>query len=325
MSLQSTAQELIVVDPSMGLPMGGGGMELVPLEVEEVHPDHPATMEPTVFSPENFEPVEVHDHPEEIEIVMELPGAPPGTKDPEPVLEVSEHDHEHGDKSEVDEDPAKAAKNEKWDWSKRGPKGFIAWVKERCDDVPKHSGYDTAGLERAVAYLERLDNEVSKAMRMDLDGELDANQIEKVRSIIDNGIERLHDRLDKVKSSKKKSRKKKSELMHEGLVKEAQKITGVQGVFVTVDLLTSLIARVCVNGMVSAGHDIEDLFERQAKYYNLNTRERAQVIQLLDDMGYAVRRDRGFMPDEDLHVEDSDNMDWAANYNPSANVWGKDR
>lgn len=300
MSLQSTAQELIVVDPSMVSP--GGGMSLVPLEVEDVHPEYP----------EEVEHVEVHDEPVELEIVMELPGAPPGTKDPEPVLEVSEDDTEDKNKAS-DEDSAKAAKNEKWNWSKHGPTGFIAWVKERCDDVPKHSGYDTAGLERAIAYLERLDSEVSKAMRLDIDGELDANQIEKVRAIIDNGVERLHDRLDKVKTSKKKSRKKKAEFQ-DGLVKEAQKITGVQGVFVTVPLLISRIARVCINGMVSAGHDIEDLYERQVKFYKLNDREQAEVMQLLADMGYAVKQDRGFMPDQDLHVEDSDNMDWAANF-----------
>jgi hypothetical protein len=307
MSLQSTAQELIVVDPSMGAPMGGGGMELVPLEVVDSPEEHGGHH----HHEEDFSPVEVTDHPVELEIVMDLPGAPPGTEDPEPVLEVSEPEE---DKSKaMDEDPAKAAKNEKWDWSKRGPTGFIAWVKERCDDVPKHSGYDTAGLERAVAYLERLDNEVSKAMRNDIDGELDANQIEKVRSIIDNGIERLHDRLDKVKSSKKKSRKKKAEFS-EGLVKEAQKITGVQGVFVTVPLLISRVARVCINGMVSGGHDIEDLYARQVKFYKLNDREQAEVMQLLADMGYAVKQDRGFMPDQDVDVASSDNMDWAANY-----------
>lgn len=306
MSLQSTAQELIVVDPSsMDLPMGDAGMQLVPLEVEDVPHEHDHG--------HSHEPMEVHEEPQEIEIVMDLPGAPPGTHDPEPVLEVM--DESHDDKGEAsDEDSGKAKKNEKWDWSSRGSHGFIAWVKERCDDVPKHSGYDTAGLERAVAYLERLDNEVSKAMRMDLDGELDANQIEKVRAVIDNGVERLHDRLDKVKSSKKKSRKKKGYEMPEGFQKEAQKITGIGGVFVTVPLLISRIARVCINGMVSAGHDIEDLYERQVKFYKLNDREQAEVMQLLADMGYNVRQDRGFMPDEQLEVSDTDGMDFAANY-----------
>lgn len=312
MSLQSEAQ-LLVVDPHGGMPMGGNPMELVPLEVSEVHPDHPAEA--------TMSPLEVGE-PGEISIVIEdLPGAPPGTHDPEPEPHIEVH--EEGDKDKLDDNEAKKSKRDpKWDWESRGATGFIAWVKERCDDVPKHSGYDTAGLERAVAYLDRLDNEISKAMRLDLDGELDADQIEKVRATIDNGIERLHDRLDKVKKHKKTSRKKKSEAEVDGMVKEAQKITGVQGVFVTVDLLTSMIARVCINGMVSAGHDIEDLFKRQAEYYALNKREKAQVIQLLDDMGYAMRRDRGF-PGEEIHVEDSDNMDWAANYNNGANIWGE--
>jgi len=303
MSLQSIAQEVIMVDPSKESLMGGA-LSLVPLEVKEVSSD---------CGPEEF--VEISDEPLELQIVMELPGAPPGTKDPEPVLEVTEEEEDEKDKNDAvsDENAAKTAKNEKWNWSKHGPTGFVAWVKERCDGVPKHSGYDSAGLERAIAYLERLDNEVSKAMRLDIDGELDANQVEKVRAIIDDGVQRLQDRLDKVKSNKKKSRKKKAEF-DAPLVKEGQKITGVQGVFVTVPLLISRIARVCINGMVSGGHDIEDLYNRQVKFYKLNDREQAEVMQLLADMGYAVNQDRGFMPEYELHVEDSDNMDFAANY-----------
>jgi hypothetical protein len=169
-----------------------------------------------------------------------------------------------------------------------------------------------------MAYMEKLDNEISKAMRMDLDSELDANQVEKVRAQLDEGLSRLQGRLEKVKDSKKSSRKRKKsaeyEIDSEGFVKEAQKITGVQGVFVTVPLLISRIARVCVNGTVSAGHDIEDLYHRQVKRYKLSEREQAEVQQLLYDMGYPLRQDRGFMPDDDLELSDSDNMDFAANY-----------
>lgn len=303
MTLESTAQEIIVVDPSMGPSMGDSGMQLIPLEVSS--------------EPEEEGNIEVYENP--IQIMEDLRDLSPETlglagPDPEPVIEVTEEDTKK-DKSEAeDADPAKAAKDAKWDWSSRGAKGFIAWVKERCDDVPKHSGYDTAGLERAIAYLERLDNEVSKAMRLDIDGELDANQVEKVRAIIDNGIERLHDRLDKVKSSKKKTRKKKAGDYSDGFQKEAQKITGVQGVFVTVPLLISRIARVCINGMVSGGHDIEDLYSRQVKFYKLNDREQAEVMQLLADMGYAVRQDRGFSPEEQPEVDDTNGMDFGANY-----------
>lgn len=301
--LQTTAQELIVVDPSMVSPTGHSGMSLVPLEVSEVHPNHPQDA--------NMDPVEVNE-PVDVEIVIEdLPGAPAGTKDPEPVLEVSEPEE---DKTKVDDNEAKSKKPEKWDWASKGAEGFVTWIKERIEDVPKHSGYDSAGLERAVSYLEKLDNEISKAMRLDLDGELDANKIETVRADIDDGVARLHDRLDKIKKHKKTSRKKKSEFEIDGLVKEAQKITGVQGTFVTVPLLISGIARVCINGMVSAGHDIEVIYKDQVKKYNLNEREKSEVRWLLLDMGYGMRGDRGFLPEEDFDPTSSDNYDYAANF-----------
>jgi len=310
MSLQSEAQSL-VVDLSGAMPMDVNPIEMMPLEVSDPH-EHLESHEPHEHG--SHESMEVAE-PGEVSIVIEeLPGAPAGSKDPEePVMEVSE---EPGPNAADDNEAKKSKKDPKWDWEAHGPTGFIAWVKSRCDDVPKHSGYDTAGLERAVAYLDKLDGEISRAMRMDLDGELDANQIEKVRAMIDDGVARLHDRLDKVKKVKKTKRsKKKAEIENdEILVKEAQKITGVQGIFVTVDLLTSRIARVCINGMVSAGHDIDDLFDRQVKYYGLDKGQKAAAMQLLFDMGYPLRQDRGIPPDEDLHVEDSDNMDWAANY-----------
>ncbi len=299
MSLQSTAQELFVVEPPME--DSSSPLSLIPLEVS----DSPVG---------NMESLEVGE-PGEVEIVIEdLPGAPHGTHDPEP-LEVSEHDKHDEDKLEVtDENDAKKSKKpEKWDWESKGPTGFVAWIKSRIEDVPKHSGYDSAGLERAVAYMERLDNEISKAMRLDLDGALDANKIEGVRSQIDEGLSRLHDRLDKVKKHSKSRRKKKADV-DSALIKEAQKITGVQGIYVTVPLLISRVARVCINGMVSAGHDIEDIYGKQVKKYKLNEREQAETMQLLADMGYPLRQDRGYMPDEDVDFASSDNMDWAANY-----------
>jgi hypothetical protein len=252
--------------------------------------------------------------PLEVSIVVdELPGAPAGTRDPEEPnrLEVSEDDTKDESK---DENDAKPKKNEKWDWESKGAAGFITWIKERIGDVPKHSGYDSSGLERALSYLEKLDNEISRAMRLDLDGELDANKVEEVRAQLDDGISRLNDRLDKVKKHSKSRRKKKtSDVEYFGLVKEAQKITGVQGTFVTVPILISGIARVCINGMVSAGFDIEHIYADQCAKYKLDDRERAEVRWLLFDMGFPMRGDRGFMPDEDQDPR-SGGYDHAANY-----------
>jgi hypothetical protein len=310
MTLQSTAQqfmpELIVVDPS-GEPIRD--MSIVPLEVSEKDHSHHDTDHDTDHDSHDEPSLEVSE-PGEISIVIdELPGAPSGTKDPEPVMEVSEEDTEKDDNDLKD-----VKKDSKWDWAAHGAEGFVAWIKDRCADVPKHSGSDTAGIERATAYLEKLDGEISKAMRLDLDGKLDADQVEKVRAMIDDGIGRLQDRADKIKKFKKTTRKKKSQEEVDGLVKEAQKITGVSGIVVTVDLLTSRIARVCINGMVSGGHSIEDIFARQVKEYDLDKREQACVAQLLDDMGFALRTDRGYLVGEEIDPASSDNMDFAANY-----------
>jgi hypothetical protein len=318
----SPMPQLIVLEPSGGLPGPFGGLpisgpsiEMGPLEVHEEpekghhhhEHDHSHGADAATDNLEVFEP-------EDIQLVVEeLPGAPAGLPDPEPPQEQLVVEEQPAE----DEESKKPKKNEKWDWEARGATGFVAWIKERLDGVPKHSGFDSAGLERAMAYLDRLDSEISKAMRLDLDGELDANKIEEVRSQIDEGQARLSQRLDKVKKSKKHQKKRSKadfDLDSLGLIKEGQKITGVKGVYVMVPLLISRIARVCINGFVSAGHNIEDLYERQVKKWGLTDREQAEVMQLLADMGYPLRQDRGFMPDDDLEISDSDNMDWAANY-----------
>lgn len=339
MSLQSLAQDqLLVVDPSAIMPlevslpldegdMGGSGQD-PNLDSSDVvnmlNRKYPIQERQSGHGHE--EHGEMHGVPElevsepvDIEIVVdELPGAPHGTKDPEPLLEVSEEPLSTEEKPTGDDaNDAKKLKNEKWDWSARGPHGFVAWVKEKIESVPKHSGYDSAGLERAMAYMDKLDNEISRAMRMDLDGELDANKVEEVRAKLDDGIARLQTRLDKVKETKKSSRKRKktSEVeLSEGLVKEAQKILGVQGVYIMAPLLISGIARICINGTVSAGHDISDLYHRQVKQWKLSDREQFELKQLLFDMGYPMPYDRSVIADQDFDPASEDNYELMSNY-----------
>ena len=220
---------------------------------------------------------------------------------------------------EVAEDEEIEVESDPWRWQDRGLGSFLGWLSEMMQGVPRHSGYDTTGLEKAISYFEALDREISKAMRVDFRNEIDAAQAEAARDEIEQGLERLQARLEKVRSTKyrrhaKKGKNKKSWVESAGLVKEAQKATNITGITVTVPLLISRIARVCINGMVSAGHDIEDLFRKQVELYNLDKREQAEVMQLLADMGYALRQDRGYLTGEGVNQERSDNADWAANY-----------
>lgn len=290
--------------------------------IDEVTPDHivlePIPMPMTELVIEDMtEPTElvVEDHPNEehsseehqhsshdlvVEDLGEIPGFH-GHLDPEKEKSLEVVDEPEEDKSEANDNEAEEQK----------PEEFVAWVKAKFEAVPSHSGYDSAGIERAISYLERLDTDISKKMRADLDGKLDSNKVEEIRAKIEDGIERLYNRRDKIKSTKKRKKKSSEEVE---LVKEAQKITGVSGIYVTVPLLISRVARVCVNGTVSAGHDIENLFKQQVKKYKLNDREQAEVMQLLSDMGFPLRQDRGYLVDEDVDETSSNNFDWNANY-----------
>lgn len=303
-SLQSTAQIMVEEFPIIMEPQESGEH----IVVYPTHPEPEVVME--MHDPETLGNVlEVASPMGEIEFeVTELPGVEALDPEEEAKLEVVENTDEKN-KSD-DEEVKKSKKAPKWDWESKGSQGFVAWIKERLSDVPKHSGYDTAGVERAISYMEKLDNEISKAMRLDLDGELDADKIEEVRAMIDEGVERLHARLDKI--SKKSKKKKKAEFTA-SLVKEGQKTPTVSGIVITVPLLISSIVRTCINGMVSAGHDIEDSFEKLANKYKLTDREKAECIQLFMDMGVPVRRDRGIMIDEDFDPTSSDNFDFASN------------
>lgn len=232
--------------------------------------------------------------------------------------------HQEDIQSEIEveepEEDIEVEERDPWDWQSQGLGKFLPWIHEKMHNVPGHSGYDTTGLERAIAYFEVLDKEMSKAMRMDFKNEIDVAKAEEAREQIENGLERMVDRLEKVKTTKykrhaKKGKNKKKAEADDSLVKTSQKITGVEGrIHVTVPLFISGLARVCINGMVSAGHDLEDLFHKMSKQYNLDDRQKFELVTLISDMGYVVRRDRGSKLDSEFKYYSSDNADWSAQY-----------
>jgi hypothetical protein len=247
--------------------------------------------------------IEVSEDPTEITFTLDkIPGAP----DAQEIIIEPEEEEE----IEVASDPEES---DVWKWEHSN---FLHWLSKMFDKVPAHSGYDTTGLEKAISYFETLDREISKAMRTDFKDEIDAASAERAREQIENGLERLIDRLESVKADKYKrhKKKKKSWYEEEGLVKEAQKATNITGITITVPLLISRIARVCINGMVSAGHDIEDMFKRQVDEYALDKREQAELSQLLSDMGYPMMQDRGYVVGAPVDIWKNDGFDWSAQY-----------
>lgn len=325
MSLESHAQELIVMEPELMEAQNVGLNPKMPIPIQtpvdyapmQVRMDEQIPEETLEVLEDSVKEVMEETGADNVMIIIDdLPGAPPGTENPE--IEVQED--EEDDKDDKDSDSAIDMNSDtseskgKWDWQYNDPQEFLHWVQNRISETPKHSGYDTAGLERAIAYLERIDTEISKAMRSDLDGSLDADKIEEIRSQIDNGLTKLYDRRDSIRESKRRNKKKKSSEEGSDLTKEGQKITGVNGVTVTVPLLISSLARVCINSAVSAGKDIGNVYDEMCEKYSLNLREKAELRQLINDMGYHLHYDRGHSPDEEYSIRSEDNFDWSPNY-----------
>lgn len=190
-----------------------------------------------------------------------------------------------------------------WDWD---IKGFIQWVMDRMKMIPKHDGKSIPGILRAISFLKAIEREIRRAMSSDIDGELEIADIDKIRGEITDGIKRLDKRMKELeeKESGKKSVKKNASIKKEAF-----------GTFViTVPIYISSIARICLNSMVSAGKDIEEVFAALCKKYKLDDKEQLSLIQVLADMGYPMRRPRGYNMDEEIDVMSTDNFDWAALY-----------
>jgi len=236
------------------------------LSVEE---DKPKENEVVISVSEN-------DSPEEIS--FELPEVPGSENQSAVELEVEEE-------PEVEVTDAGP-----WGWREAGIDKFPAWLKNKMDNPPKHDGISTSGIERCIAYFQKLNSIISQAVRIDVDEVLNVGSIEKAREEIHKAIDRLEERLNRLNSNKFKKKKKANDESTEGFVKEAQKAAGVYGrIMVTVPLLESHVARVIINSVVSAGKSAEDIFEKLAKKYDLTLREKVSVIKILQDIGFASK------------------------------------
>lgn len=232
------------------------------------------------------------------EIVFELPAVPGAENQDE--LELS-----------VEEEPevVEVSSSGPWDWKSKPIEHFPAWLKNKMDNPPSHNGLDTVGIERCISYFEKVNSIISQAVRTDVDGVLNINQIEKAREEIHKAIDRLKERNNRLQNNKFK-KKKKADDESDGLVKEAQKAAGVYGrIMVQIPLLISSIAREIMNGTISSGKDAEESFKILSEKYKLTDREKRELIQLLSDSGFPIKH-----IDFNGDASSEENINYISNY-----------
>lgn len=227
----------------------------------------------------------------------------PGSREPDGFDIPDEIEVEEPTEVEVEDDP--------WGWTHDN---LHEKVEKLMHSYPSHDGKSLTGVERALAHGDAVRKMILDASRTDRNNKLDVDQLERALEEIHDGQKRLNERKEKLERIKYNGKKKKkAEDESNEIVKEA-KIAGINGIVVSVPLLISSIARSCINGMVSAGKDIERVYGDLSKEYSLSKRERLELLQCLADMGYDVRRDLGVPLDDEIDTKSEDNVNWAANY-----------
>ena len=287
------------------------------IDIEDIGDDDQVILYEDKPSPEDV--IEAHSLPmgeDSVEISFKLPSLP-GSEAPLEVstddpIEVVEEDHTKSKKSDKNE--VKEVENtDPWtSWKEKGPKHLCNWAKDMLQFIPRHNGNTVAGCERAAAFLERLQKELSAGVRSDLMGDIEIEEFEKIRNEIDSGIDRLYEAAKHM--GKKKKTSTNSIRQDNELVKEAAGTTPIHGAIITIPQIISTLARIAVNSCVSAGHDIEKVADYLIKKYELSKREQLEFVQTVSDMGFPMRRDRGLGLDEKFDPTSSNNYDMSSNY-----------
>lgn len=183
------------------------------------------------------------------------------------------------------------------DWLSSGkPEHFMVFLVNEMKRFPKPS--DVVGniskIEQGLGQWKRLNAYVSRALREDYHGTLDVGFVDKARSLIEQNIEQLENMIDginQLKKNRRQIRKRRGEEEGEGITKEgtAPHFSGFQMVITP---FQSAISRALINGVVSGGRNMEELWEDVKKKYKMTDREELEIVQILADLGYPQFKDR---------------------------------
>lgn len=208
----------------------------------------------------------------------------------------------------------KEVKQESSDWNEtKKPEHFLTHLKEKLSKIPTATQCigNKSLVEQAMGQYKRLDDNISKTLRNDYDFKLDAKGIERVRTeIIYPNVKSLERMLDAM-IEQHKARKADDQ---PELVKEAN-TPHFAGIQMNVSAFEMTLVRILINGTVSGGHDMEEMYVKVKDKYKLSDREELAIFQILSDFGYPTFQDRLRIGEKDVDTTESgETGEWAANY-----------
>jgi hypothetical protein len=171
-------------------------------------------------------------------------------------------------------------------------------------------------MERSLGQWKALDGHCSQALRGDYEGTLEVDSLDKTRRFIETTIDALEDALHAMtdmKKSRKNQRRRRGENELDSLTKEAT-APHFNGFQMIITPFQRAIVGSMINGKVSGGRNMEELYAEAKKKYSLNDREELEILAILADFGYPIFKDRLRLGDNEDPSRDEGFGEWMSSY-----------
>jgi hypothetical protein len=220
----------------------------------------------------------------------------------------------------IDDEEEEPKRETTWE-EDRDSKKFMEYLADKYPSgIPQHDGKSLVGCERAINYLNRLNKEISEALRGDAGGEFDLQKLEDIRVKMMSDMDTLKTHMKKLQRKLRDSHKTAEDAEElavktgsADIIKEAK--SGKFSVYITA--FERAITGIISNAVVSSGRPFDDVYEALKKKYDFTEREELSILQILMDMGHPIFKDRGTLSDKKDSDSDDDTdkgIDFVRNY-----------
>ena len=196
------------------------------------------------------------------------------------------------------EEPKEEPKITNWN-DDRDVSHFTDYLRDSLNNYPKHDGHSISGCERTYAYISRLNNEISEAVRKDVNQELDTDFLEKARVKMMQDMRTLKEHMGKLKKKLKSSTGEDNSVesaiiaLGRSASNEIEKEATVARQQMVITPFERAISGILINAVISAGHPFEDVYDFLKEKYKLDEREELALMQMVMDAGFPIFKDRG--------------------------------
>lgn len=207
------------------------------------------------------------------------------------------------------------------------PQEFLEYARMAISRIPQFSRVNMLSLERAISYLGQLASEIIKVCGSDLEGTLslqDLAELETLYRTVDSQIDQLSDIKDSLTKKKKRKRRRSDNDFLKYIAADTKNLRGVDiGTVAKHFKLTSdeeedlksieesdqlekiattttytyvpnsfisCIARDIINSKVSSGHNLEESYKKVCEHFQLDEREKYELLHTLYDLGQPIHR-----------------------------------